>query len=114
MSNTINLKSLTIPNGASVSNVLDTNSQYSGLSEYIGIQSPAALDAGTFTIEVSQDNATFATLCQADGTTALQLPAAAKARAYQFELAPWRYIRIKSSIAVAADRVFLITGNEEC
>lgn len=112
MARVVSIKSLTIPNGGTTSNVLDAALDYYGLMQSILVQAPAVLDAGAYTIEVSQDNAAFATLCGADGTTALALPAATKAKIFQAELTSAKFIRFKQVGAAAADRVFLLTGQE--
>lgn len=71
----------------------------------IHIQAPAALDATTWTIEVSQDDSTFVTLN--DGTADIGPPAAGKGRQY-VEMIAAPYFRIKTSVAAAADRTFLV------
>jgi hypothetical protein len=111
MARVIRLKDVTITNGQTISNVIDSASDYSGLAEILTIIAPAALDAATFTIEVSADGATFSTLTS-DGAVALTLPGAGKAKPFFFELQSAKFWRIKSSIAVAADRVFQITVQE--
>lgn len=111
MTQVVALQSATIPNGSAVSNIIDSAKNYTGLNQIILIQAPAALDALTFTIQVSNDGITFTTLTS-DGTTALTLPGAGKAKPYYFELAAAKYWRIASSGNVAADRVFLVSGNE--
>jgi hypothetical protein len=111
MAKAVALKSLTIPNGAAISNILDSSIDYVGLSGIIMIMAPAVLDALTFTIEVGNDGINFFTLTS-DGTVPLTLPIATKAKAYYFELNAAKYLRLKASGNVAADRIFLLSGWE--
>lgn len=99
---------LTIPSGQSVSNSIAADKLYSdciGLALY----GPAALDALTFTLEVSQDGTTFKTLVDGDPVADQAPPLATKARVY-YNLTNFGYIRIKSSSGVAADRTWLVDG----
>ncbi len=87
-----------------------TTSRWVGFNEFsdaagIGIQSPATLDAGTYTFEVSYDGSTAATLTDASGNVVP--PAAACARFYT-ELTAFVYFRIKGPSA-AANRTFVAT-----
>lgn len=87
-----------------------TTRSISGIYEYsdataIIIQSPGTLDAGTYTIEVTNDDSTWATLEDAGGN--LGVPAAGKARQYT-EILGSRAFRIKGPSA-AADRTFLVS-----
>lgn len=101
---------LTIPNGSSVSNVIGVENLQDALS--LLVESPANLDADTFTFEVSQDNVTFVTL--SDGTADIVVPAASKGIVYKQNcFGAAQFLRIKSSGNVAADRVFKVTKQFE-
>lgn len=113
MLSTVSLPSLTIPNGAAVSNILNANKSYAD-AESIDLYAPAALDALTFTIEV---NANPDAVAASTGWVTLQIgdpaadaapPAAGKGRTY-YELATAFAFRLKSSGNVAADRTFLVS-----
>jgi hypothetical protein len=87
-----------------------TTSRWVSFNEYsdaasIGIQSPATLDAGTYTFEVSYDGSTSATLTDASGN--VSPPSAQSARMYT-DLCAFPYFRIKGP-AAAADRTFIAT-----
>jgi len=71
----------------------------------IGLTAPAALDAGTYTLEVSFDGSTAAGTIN-DGTNDVALPAAGKHCQYDPFVAP--YWRILGPTA-AANRVFKLT-----
>ena len=71
----------------------------------IVIQSPEALDAGTYSIEVSSDGVTGATLTDAGGD--LSVPAGGDARQYT-EMLGARYFRIVGPSAASA-RTFRVT-----
>lgn len=94
-----------IPSGSNVSRAVQGVYEYHDASN-ITIQSPSALDALTFTIEVSQDGSVWATL--SDGASDLPVPAASKAIQYT-EILPHKFFRIKASGNVAADRIFLVS-----
>lgn len=99
------IHSVSIASGQSATRAIFGPYEYSDAT-VIMIQSPATLDALTFTIEVSQDGTTWATLT--DGTTNLPVPAAGKAAQYTDFLAS-KYFRIKASANVAAERVFRVS-----
>lgn len=71
----------------------------------IVIQSPATLDAGTYTIETSNNGSDWATLTDASGD--LGVPAAGKSRQYT-EMLGSHSFRIKGPSA-AADRTFIVS-----
>lgn len=81
-----------------------------GVDEYsdataICIQSPGTLDAGTYSIQVSRDGSTWATLEDAGGD--LSVPAANKARQYT-EIHGFKFFRITGPTA-GANRTFLVS-----
>ena len=97
-------------NNVVISSGQTTTRTISGIYEYsdataIIIQSPATLDAGTYTIEVSNDGTTYATLTDASGDVGV--PAAGKARQY-IEMLGSHSFRIKGPSA-AADRTFFVS-----
>lgn len=94
-----------IPSGSNATRAIQGVYEYSDASN-IGIQSPAVLDELTFTIEVSADAATWATLT--NGASALPVPDASEALQY-IEMLPFKYWRIRASGNVAADRTFLVS-----
>jgi hypothetical protein len=96
---------IVIPSGSSVTRSISGAYEYSD-AVAITIQSPATLDALTFTIEISNDGTNFATM--SDGTNNIPVPAAGKAIQYTDMLGA-RAWRIKASGNVAADRTFLVS-----
>lgn len=78
--------------------------EYSDATAII-IQSPATLDAGTYTIEVSNNGADWATLSDAGGD--IGVPAAGKSRQYT-EMLGSHSFRIKGPTA-SADHAFLVS-----
>lgn len=113
MAHNVRLKTLTIPITGTDSNVIDMVADFADCVRTILIQAPAVLDAGAYSIMVSSDNVVFATLCGSDGTTALAVPAATKAKAYQFEIQGAMFWKIVQVGAAGANRVFLVSGQEE-
>jgi hypothetical protein len=108
---TSRLPNLTIPSGQNVSNILRSNVAFED-AVFIVIYSPVAMDALTFTLQVT-DNADnpvviFNTFQLGDTPTDANLPAAGKARAY-LELQGCDAIRIMSSAPVASDHVWRVT-----
>ena len=99
------LQDVVIASGATTSRAVFSDYEYSD-ARYITIQSPATLDALTFTIEVSQDATTWATLATLSAD--LAVPAAGKAIQY-IEMLSSKYFRIKASGAVAANRTFKVS-----
>jgi len=102
---------LTILSGQVNSNVLKANEAYED-ALFLVLYAPAALDAFTFTIEVTHNPdaaaPVFVTLQQGTTPADAVAPAAAKARAYG-ELPGCAGFRIHSSAAVAADRIWQVT-----
>lgn len=96
----------TVASGGTVSRGVKGAYEYSD-AVAIGIQSPATMDATTWTIEVSQDDSTYATLKDSSGT-AIGPPGAGSARQYT-EMLGFKFFRIKSSGATAADRTFKLS-----
>lgn len=98
------LHDVVISSGGTTTRSINGSYEYSDATAII-IQSPATLDAGTYTIEVSNDGSTWATLEDAGGN--LGVPAATKARQYT-EILGSRFFRIKGPTA-AADRTFIVS-----
>lgn len=98
------IESVVISSGGTTTRWIEGVKEYSDATA-ICIQSPSALDAGTYTIEVSRDGSTAATLTDAGGD--LSVPAASKARQYT-EIHGFKYFRIKGPTA-AADRTFIVS-----
>lgn len=97
---------MTIANGNTTSNVLDYT--VLGDAESILIEAPAALDAGTYTLEVSQDGVTYVTL-QDSSAADQKVPGAGKGIVYYLsDLGGAQHLRIKGP-AAAADRVFKVS-----
>lgn len=99
------LSDVTIASGGTTSRSVFSDYEYSD-ARFLTIQSPGTLDAITFTIEVSQDGTTWATL--ANQTANIVVPAAGKAIQYT-EMLSSKYFRLKAASAVAADRAFKIS-----
>lgn len=102
------LPDITIPNAGTVSPVVKAREQYSD-AESIMLYSPAALDALTFTIEVTEDPEVVAPVYETledDSGTDVTLPAASKARRYSEELASSKGFRLKASAAVGSDHIW--------
>lgn len=95
----------TIPNGAANSNILNANEHY-GDAAAIGILSPSALDAITYTFQGSVDGVTFVTLQIGTTLADITVPAASKAATYLSELLTWPFLRIHGTGNAAADRIF--------
>lgn len=110
---TARLFPITILNGAANSNVLKAREVYED-ALFIILYAPAALDAFTFTIEVTADPEAaapvFVTLQQGTTPADAAPPLAGKARAYG-EIPAAMGFRIHSSSNVAADRVWLASKN---
>ena len=107
---------LTIAVGQTNSNVV--NGVYATENaEAVYISAPAALDAGTYTLETNPDplatNATagWTTLQIGDPAADASPPAASKARVY-YELSACPSWRIKGPAAVGVDRVFKVSISE--
>jgi hypothetical protein len=98
------IENVVILSGATSTRWIEGVDSYSDATA-ICIQSPSALDAGTYMIEVSRDGSTAATLEDAGGD--ITVPAANKARQYT-EIHGFKYFRIKGPTA-AADRTFLVS-----
>lgn len=98
------IENVVILSGATTTRSIEGVDSYSDATA-ICIQSPAALDAGTYSIEVSRDGATWATLEDAGGD--ITVPAASKARQYT-EIHGFKWFRIKGPTA-GADRTFLVS-----
>lgn len=98
--------SMTIANGATASNVLDYT--VLGDAESVLIEAPAVLDAGTYTLSVSQDGVTYVTL-QDSTATDQKVPGAGKGIVYYLsDLGGAQYLKISGPQA-AADRVFKVS-----
>ena len=99
------LHDVVIASGQSATRSIFGTYEYSDATAIV-IQSPATLDALTFTIEVSSDASTWATLT--DGTNPLPMPGAGQAMQYTDMLGA-KYFRIKASGNVAEDRTFRVS-----
>lgn len=99
------LHDVVISSGQTTTRAIFGPYEYSDATALV-IQSPATLDALTFTLEISNDGTNWATL--SDGTAPLPFPAAGNAIQYTDMLGS-KYFRIKASGAVAADRTFLVS-----
>jgi hypothetical protein len=99
------INDVVIPNGSNASRAIFGDYEYSDAS-VITIQSPATLDALTFTIELSQDGSTWATAT--DGANDIPVPLVGEAIQYT-EMLSSRYFRIKASGNVVADTTFAVT-----
>lgn len=98
------IENVVISSGGTTTRWIEGVHEYSDATA-ICIQSPAALDAGTYSIEVSRDGVTAATLEDAGGD--ITVPAAGKARQYT-EIHGFKWFRIKGPTA-AANRTFLVS-----
>ena len=98
---TSNLPPLTIPSGSANSNSMSF-AEFSDATA-VTLYGPAALDALTFTLEISRDGSTWVT--SNDGTSDIGPPAAVKGRQYT-EFLGANYVRIHASGNVAADRTW--------
>lgn len=103
------LPDLVIPNGTQVSNILQADRQYSD-ADGITLHAPTALDATTFTIQVSNDrnatvSSTWRTLQIGDPAADASPPLAGRSRYYQ-DLSYFAAFRLASSAPVAADRTW--------
>jgi hypothetical protein len=94
-----------IATGTNATRAIFGTYEYSDATAII-IQAPATLDALIFTIEVSSDASTWATLT--DGTSALPTPVAGTAMQYTDMLGS-KYFRLKASGNVSADRIFRVS-----
>jgi len=101
------MPSLTIPNGAADSNVLEClKAEYD--SEALSVAAPAVLDALTYTWLVSNDRGTtYNTLIDLTGTAVL-VPPATKTIIYNGIFTAITHIKLHASGNVAADRVFTL------
>lgn len=96
---------LTIASGGVVSGALDCNA-----TVLAGFVMPAAWTAATLSVEVSTDNVTFYPLYDATGS-AVSWAAPVVSSAYSLDLTaliPWRYVRLRSSVAQAAAAAFIV------
>lgn len=106
----VRLEDLTISNGNTESNVLDEDA-LSG-AETLAIYAPDTLDAATFTVQVApvpEPAAADWTDLQIDGA---DVTLTADKATIIFTV-PFRALRISSSVAVAADRVFAVVTREQ-
>jgi hypothetical protein len=99
------LADLVVSSGTNASRVVDTSAECHDAAA-IAIISPGTLDSATWTLEVSFDGSTFATLH--DGTANFAPPPAGSGRQYT-ELLGFPYWRIKSSANAAANRTFKVS-----
>jgi hypothetical protein len=93
----------TIPNGASVSNAIDSQR---GIRSFLGVQMPAGWTAASITFEVSHDSTTWSQL-YAPGFGVVTVAAADGAAAdLAFSLNPaffagWSFVRVRSGTTAA-------------
>lgn len=98
------LTDLTIASGQANSRWVDVENEMSDAHQ-ISITAPSALDAVTYTIEVSEDGSTVSGTLH-NGTSDVGLPAAGKVVNYDpFAVKYWR---IHASGNAAADRDFIV------
>ena len=93
------LKTLTIDNGASVS-----NSIYLAATNLLGFVMPAAWTSAALTIEVSNDGVTFYPCYDYAGAQAGYIASPSVSSAYAVDLSallPWRYARFRSGTSAA-------------
>ena len=98
---------VSIASGQSATRAIFGPYEYSDATAII-IQSPATLDAIVFTIEVSQDGTTWATLVEPITSTSVVAPTAGNAIQYTNILGS-KYFRIKGASNVAATRTFRVS-----
>ena len=99
-----NAATVTIANGATVSNAID-------LAEMVvvAIQTPSALTSTTFTLQGSSDNSTFAAITNFDGTDYTITVAASKYIVLAlYELVGVRYLKVVAGSAEAAERNIIL------
>lgn len=109
MLGTMALPSLTIPNGQTTSNVLGVESLSDARA--ITLYGPAGL-VETVSIQVSPDGVNWFTLN--DGAADIKTPAATKAMSYYLNaLGGALFIRLVSTVAVAAPRTYLVSKQYE-
>lgn len=101
------LMTLTIANGATVSDAFPSNDHAA-----FGLQMPAAFTGSALTFQVSADNGTtFQALYDATGSTQVSMAVAAS-RSYDLpaELASWTHFKIVSGSAEGAARSLKVVG----
>ena len=98
------IEDVIILSGATTTRNIEGVDYYSDATA-ICIQSPAALDVGTYSIQVSRDGILWATLEDAGG--AITVPIATRARQYT-EIHGFKWFRIAGPTA-AANRIFLVS-----
>lgn len=99
------LPSLVIPNGAANSQSFDWGTAAFD-TEALTVIAPAALDALTYTWEVSTDGGTTFRTLQDLTATDMKVPAAGKAMIYNGVFSGITHLRIHASGNAAADRTF--------
>lgn len=115
MLNNFQIPDCVILTGQSVSTVFNS-AKHHMTAEALMIMAPAALDAGTYTLEVNPDqlatNAStgWTTLQIGDPAADAASPAAGKARLY-YELPAAPSWRIKCSVVAVADRTFKVSAS---
>lgn len=116
MLSNIRIPDAVIPNGQANSNVFNSP-RHHGTAECITIHAPAALDAGTYTLEVNPDpmatnlSSGWVTHQIGDPVADAAPPAIGKGRTY-YELAAACSWRIHCTVNAAADRTFPVTISE--
>ncbi|SRR6266576_6267207 len=109
---TVRVADLKIPNAGTISNVFLSRECYDDAEE-LELHAPAALDALTFTIEVSDAPEAAAPVWRTlqDGSPPADVspPLAGKSRSYTTGLLSAVGLRLKASAPVAADRIWAVT-----
>lgn len=109
----VQMAPVTILNGAQLSNIVNSPENHDD-AESVTLYAPAALDAGTYTLEANPDGQAVAatpgwvTLQIGDPAADANSPPAGKARTY-YELASTMAWRIRCSINQTADRTFKVS-----
>lgn len=101
---TIDLSSITIPNGTQESRVVNGDKEYSDAIA-ISLLAPAALDVATYYIMVSQNGIDFVILQSGDPAGDTSPPAVGRGRPY-YDVPIFKYFKLTSSIPVTADRTW--------
>jgi hypothetical protein len=98
------LPNVVIAAGQQVSNVVNIMDIYD--AQAIVLQAPAALDAGTYTLETSGDGQAWGTLLYPQSGGNMPVPAANQSRVYS-DLPQAGSFRIRCSVVSASERIFL-------
>ena len=95
---------VTIANGATVSNAIDL-----GEMAIVGIQTPAALTSTAFTFQASSDNVTYAAVYKVDGTQYTMTVSTSRYHVVPpADLAGIRWLKVVGGSAEGGDRVITV------